>query len=491
VSAIVKPGGMFTFSQHATKPFYSWGDLLGAEFVTAATNESMAKATIDVWWDSKKYWFRGKDGYASHELRSFVLYLKTDCNMSAKPDPNGKSVIDEAVRHVEREQRVDAAVPFVFRPPGIVDFQGQKILNTYCRRAIQPCTGTQKWGPHGEFSFSAAMFDNLFRFNNGHQLPWFLAHWKWLYESALYEMPRPQMNFTLCGDPGKGKTLANREYVGMSVGGYADASDYLMKGAVFNSHLFCVGHWCVDDDTMTIDHDHLQRMQSMFKKMSSNQQHEHNKKFEVSGMLEWMGNTGVSINADFRSTRIISAMDAGSLSKMCLYRCVSDEDSQFTFPSYVEMKKILIAERPALLRWLVDWTPPDYVIRSRDRYGFMAYQEPTLLEQTQQTSTVAPFRETLLEALIHFFAEHKDRAEWTGTVTQLVRLMDGQGSKIRVELVNRYLEQIQREGTIKCENRTGNWNTRLWIFRRADFDINKPVVAPLVPVGDNAHFAAK
>ena len=45
LSAIVKPGGMFTFAMHASKPFYCWTDLLGKEFSAKFQQDSIAQAT--------------------------------------------------------------------------------------------------------------------------------------------------------------------------------------------------------------------------------------------------------------------------------------------------------------------------------------------------------------------------------------------------------------------------------------------------------------
>jgi hypothetical protein len=52
MSAIVKRDGIFTFSAHADKVFYSWSDLLGPEFIKNFSEDAIAKATKDIYWES-------------------------------------------------------------------------------------------------------------------------------------------------------------------------------------------------------------------------------------------------------------------------------------------------------------------------------------------------------------------------------------------------------------------------------------------------------
>jgi hypothetical protein len=468
-SAILKSGGMISFAAHATKLFYSWSDILGADFTKQFATNAIAKATEDIWWDSKRFWRKINGVYTSLDKSELMIYFKVACKLGAKPDSSGLSPQDLALDHIYNHQRITSAVPFVFRPPGLTMFQGERKLNTYSGTPVQPAEGMQTWGPQGNFPFISALLDGLF--SPPEQLPHFLASFKHYYASAFFQVPAPGQNTFLMGGAGTGKTLLNREIVGVSVGGYADASDFLVDGSQFNSHLMRIPHWCLDDDAPSTSPHAQTRMNAVLKKVVANQQFFSNQKFEVAGMVEWMGRIGITTNLDFVSSRIVGPMDNSSLDKTNIFRVAAE--SEFKFPCRTEIAKILNRERAYFLRWLLDWEPPDTVLRDA-RFGFKSYQETTLLDQTHQSSNIAPFKEVLLEALSVWFGEHGEESFWCGTVTQLVRLImsnpfnDFVLRSMRLEQTNRYLEHIQREGLIRCTVETGASKTRVWRFYRPE-----------------------
>lgn len=471
LSAIVKPLGMFTFSAHATKPFYSWSEIIGKDFVENFTNTAIAKATADIHWDSKKFWRKKSGFYASMGEKEMANFLRVDCKLSAKADKTGVSPMDVALSHIFNHNCVKAAVPFVFRPGGPIEFLGERVLNTYVNRVVPPATGTQTWGPQGGFPFLSFMLDNIFEKSEEptkEQLPRFLAWFKYYYTCAFEQIPLPGQNTFLMGGVGIGKTFLNRSIVGTAVGGFMDASDYLVNGAVFNSHLMHVPHWCLDDDTPANSQAASAKMHAMFKKTVANQQFLSNEKFQVSGMTEWMGRIGCTTNLDYLSTRIVGPLDNSSLDKTNLFRCV--KDGTFRFPTRVELVKIALRETPLLLRWLLDWKVPDEV-PTDPRYGFASFQESSLLDQSHQTNPAMPFKEVLMTSLDDFFKENPGQPFWMGPVSQLIKMIvmnplnDYIIRSIKMEQVNRYLEQILKEGLLPCETETGPMKTRLWKFK--------------------------
>lgn len=466
MSAIVKPGGMFTFSAHAAKPFYSWADILGAEFVSTHANDSITKATSDIWWDGKRFARKINGSYCSLEKGELLTYFKVDCRLGFKPGDDGIPPVEKALAHIHNHQRVTAAIPFVFRPPGLIIFQGKRVLNTYSGKPVEPAAcGT--WGDSGDFPFLSTVHFPRF-FDPIEQLPLFLAWWKHYYESAINYAPYPGQNIFLMGGTGIGKTWTNRDLVGRSVGGYADASDFLVRGEQFNSHLMECPHWCLDDDSPNGSPQAQARMQSVMKKTIANQQFLTNKKFEVSGMTEWMGRIGITTNLDYLSSRIVGSLDNNSLDKTNLFRCATKE---VVFPTRPELSLIVDNELPHFLRWLLDWSVPDTVVRD-SRYGFRSYQEPSLLDRTHQSGPTTPFKEVLIESLATWFSQHPEENTWAGTVNQLIKLLmcdplnDYVLRSVKLEQVSRHLEAIQREGLIRCEVETGLLKTRIWRFYR-------------------------
>lgn len=482
LSAIVKDGGLFTFSAHAAKPFYSWADILGSEFIKQFATNSIANATKDIFWDGKKFWRKKNGYYASLEMGELQNYFKVECRISGKPDKTGNSAVDLALSHIYNVNHVAGAAPFIFRPGGLIDFMGRRVLNTYLHKVMNPAPAEDKseWGDSGKFPFLSKLFENLF--DPPSQLQYFLAWWKHFYLSGLEMAPMPGQNIYLMGGANVGKTLTNRNIIGRSVGGFSDCSNFLIRGEQFNSELFEVPLWCVDDETVGESNVAQSRFFATWKKIAANQQFKHNKKFEVSCMTEWMGRIICTTNLDHVSSRLLGPMDDTSMDKTSIFRCA--RESKIVFPTRYELAAIIETELPYLLRWLIDWEPPDYVPRDV-RYGYGSFHENTLLDQSHQTSKSAPFKELLIEALLGFFNENPSEAVWRGTITQLLRLVysnplnDVATRGMKLEQVSRYLEQIQREGLLKCEIETGELKTRVWVFSRVEKTL--PVVVQPAP----------
>lgn len=479
LSAIIKDTGIFTFSGHAAKPFYSWADILGAEFVKAFNALSITKATNDIWWDSKQFWRRFNGNYDHSGEKEMANYFRVSCSLSTKPGKDGVSPLDVALNHIYNTNRVKAAVPFVFRPSGPITFMGERMLNTYTNRALQPAAETQHWGAQGNFPFMSEWFDHLF--NPPTQLPMFMAWFQHYYLCAVHQVPQPGQNVFLMGGVGIGKTFLNRHVVGTAVGGYVDASDYLVGEVQFNSHLMHAPHWCLDDDTPANSAAANAKLHAVFKKTAANQQFLSNEKFQVSGMTEWMGRIGCTTNLDHVSSRIVGPMDNSSLDKTCLFKCAAE--SKVIFPARPVFAALIVKELPYFLRWLLDWVAPDHIQRV-SRYGFASFQEPSLLDQSHQSNPMAPFKELLIESLYEWFAQNKADRQWCGTVSQLMRMLmsnpmnDYVMRSIKLEQTHRYLEQIQKEGLLVCTTDTGPLKTRIWKFENPNPPETLPVPAP-------------
>jgi hypothetical protein len=186
-------------------------------------------------------------------------------------------------------------------------------------------------------------------------------------------------------------------------------------------------------------------------------------------MVEWQGRIIISTNTDYTSSRMLGKLDNSSRDKICLFRCQAI--SKIKFPSRAEILKLIEAELPSLLRWLVDWTPPDHVERD-SRFGFRSYHEETLTDQAHQTSRSAPFQELLLEALEEYFKDNPKSLEWRGTASRVSMLLHMNPLRadvmrsLRLEAVARYLEAVEKDGFIKCRVESGPCGTRVWVFPR-------------------------
>lgn len=461
-SAILKADGFFSFSGHADKPFFSWSDLLGADFVKKISDSAISKATAEIWYDGRRFWRKKHDIYVGMELVELNNYLKTDCGLSAK----GKQ-LDFALSHIFNHQYVESAGPYLFRKPGLLTYQGRRRLNTTSSVVMPPAAGTQTWGPTGSFPFVSSLLDNIF--TSDVQRDHFLAWYQYFFLTGLNQQPLPGQAVFFMGGVNTGKTFTSREIIGRSVGGYVDASSYLIKGESFNSHVFECALWCLDDDTISDSPQAAQNLQNMLKKAVANHSFLSNKKFMVAGMLEWNGRIVATTNTDYLSSRMLGPLDNSSFDKISVFRC--QPFSKIKFPPRIEIEKILGTEMPGFLRWLVDHTPPDHVERD-NRFGYKSWHESTLMDQASQTSKAAPFKEILIDALTEFFKEHPDATEWRGTSTQLTQLFHLNPMRecvirtLRLEQTPRYLENVDKDGALKSRVETGALNTRLWVFPR-------------------------
>lgn len=453
LSAIVKSEGMLTFAAHADKMFYTWSDILGPEFVKNINAQSIAKATLDIFYDGQSYYRKIDGAYQTANDGAMKIYLKEGCGIAAKK-------VDATLHHLHENCRVAGAAPFIFQEPGLIEYGGRKILNTWRNSVLQPAESSTGVENTWIWYFLNSLFEPL------EQLDWALSWFQHFYRSAIELLPRPGQNIFLFGTANKGKTFWSREIVGKAVGGFVDASDYLVRGDSFGSENFHVPLWSIDDSTPGNSASGYDRFAAMLKKAAANQQHRYNAKFQIPTTVCWSGRVIITANVDFQSSRILGSLDNTSADKTSVFRSTN---KQIDFPERYKLQKILKTELPVFCRWLLDWEPPAHIPRD-GRYGFAPYHESTILDSTHQTSKSAPFKEILIEELQAYFAASPEATEWRGTLSQLFRMIqlnpanDFLLRSFKPEMVSRYLELIERENIIKCRTEVGDKKTRIWIF---------------------------
>lgn len=455
MSAIVKPEGCLTFSDHAERPFYTWTEILGKEFCKQFADASLSKATADIWFDGKSWWRKIKNVFKPCGEKEMNNHFKVVCAMSDKKD------VENAFSYIFNECRVDGAAPFMFRPEGRIEYMGNPVLNIASTRVVQPV--------QGEYPFLAAFLPRFF-VTEEQYFRW-RAWLKHFYLSGLQQKPRPGQAIFLLGPPGIGKGFTSHEIIGKAMGGFSDASAFLVNGDTFGSENFHKPVLCVDDESPGGNSAIQERFGAMVKKSVANQEFRYHCKFQVPTTVEWSGRVIVTVNLDYNSTRIMVPMDSSNLDKICIFRCSSDEAIKNLFPERYTLQAQMQSELPAYLFDLVNWEPPDWIARD-GRFGFVSYHDPELLDQTHQTSRAAPLKEMLLEELSNHFKNTPEATEWKGTVTQLYRLLLSNAwnesilRKLNLDFMNRCIEGIAREGLIKCSTETGEFKTRVWVFQK-------------------------
>lgn len=478
-SAIVKPTGLFTFAAHAVKPFYSWTDLLGKDFVDKYAAEAMGKAVEGIYHDGKVYFRR--DGYGNWKAFSkedTQSHLHIDRGLSSTKDGSSPSEVARAIQYIQNWQGINGAAPFVFSPPGIIMKNGFKFLNTHTRQVLQPAAGPSLWGQEGKFPWVSAFFDQFF--SSPIQLTYFLAWLSRFYKGAYHLDLESGQAVIILGVPGKGKTMLSQGLIPKLMGGHADAEQFLMGESDFNSQLFESALWTIDDNSVTTDAARIRRFSALFKKMAANTSFTYHEKFRVPCAVDWLGRVLVTANDDEESVRIVPDLSISILDKLMLFRARTN--STTVFPVRSQMIQILDRELPHFARFLLEHQIPDELI-GEARYGIKAYHDPLILQTADQSSRTAVFVEMLEDWRDRFFAENAGATYWQGTSWQFLRELTKNGSErsvgIGADQMGMRLASVKAKGGFKIEVVSdSSSSSRVWRIPRPE-----PKTEETLPVG--------
>lgn len=418
-SAILKPTGIFTFSGSASKSFYSWSELVGAELVARTEDELMGRATENVFFDGRNYFMPAPDGtIRCYETQTLRRQLTVHKGVSDRKNKDGSpSAVDKALAYLELHNFIDGAASAAFYPHGIFVHNGKRILNLHRREALKPSPKKTEWGASGGFPFLSEFFDGFFA-PKFPQSEHFLSWLQYFYRSCLDRSPRSGHGVILAGGVNTGKTFTSRGIVGGLVGGCAEANAYLVQGDNFNSELFDYSLWVCDDGSMTTTNSMHRLFSESVKRAIANREHRVNEKFRRAVSVPWQGRFFLTVNDDPVSIAGIPALDGSILEKLMLLKA---GERTIAFRSQPEMERILKTELPWFARWLLDWTPPAHCFEGADpRFGVTTYCHPVLQRTSNLSSAVSSFAEILTRWLTEYFNEAgKGQTFWTGSAIDL------------------------------------------------------------------------
>lgn len=418
-SAIVKETGIFTFSGTAHKPFFSWAELVGKEFVERSEDEHLGKAVKDIYFDGRSYFMPAPDGSVRcMEPTTLRRQLVVNHGLSdKKAKDSGVSMVEKALAFIDLHQYVAGAASCAFYPHGVFIHNGKPILNTHRIEALKPVPTSTVWGEAGGFPFVAAFLDQFF-LPRETQLERFLAWLQYYYRSCLHREPRSGHGVIIAGPVNVGKTFLNRGIIGGLVGGCAEANAYLAQTDNFNSELFDAGLWVIDDGSMASNASMKRLFSEGVKRTIASREHRVNEKFRKAVMVPWQGRIVITCNDDPVSIDQIPNLDGSILEKLMLFRA---GPRTLAFKSQSEMEKILKVELPNFARWLLEWKTPAHCLDGADpRFGVVPYCDATLQRTSNLSSAVSAFSEVLFKWLgEHFNEAGRGKSEWTGSATDL------------------------------------------------------------------------
>jgi len=425
-SALVCDNGMKTFSDHANrlgKGWWSWSELLGADWVKRYEENRVGTAVKDIFFDGKDYALKRESGrwdiLNKDNLTTELVVMRGLSREVSKKKGERFSEIDAALVYIHSEQRVKAHASFAFsEPKGKIFFNGHYYLNTHTRDAIAPAEGIAIWGPEGQFPWLSDFYDNFFA--TPEQLAFFLSWASHLYKGCYNRNLTPGHALYIGGPVGCGKTFQSREVIGQLCGGYAEAKSHLLNETQFNSQLFDYAYHAVDDTSMETNSPVWRKFCEKVKQGVANPAKECNEKFRIGGVIGNCARTVITCNMDSVSFTPPD-LDAEMADKVMMFLA---QERTKPMPGWGEMKEILARELPWFARFLLDYVIPEQCRSDSpkdQRFGsILPYHNPLMVVSAQQSSRASNLAELINAWMKVYFIQIEPSADvWKGTCFDL------------------------------------------------------------------------
>jgi hypothetical protein len=416
-AAIVRETGMQCFT--GPKPFVPWSEILGVKFVRDYEADRIATATKNVWYDGMAYWHCLPDGrWFSKNKEDTALFLKVACGLSQdRPRTGGPSEVERAIFHVQTQNSVDCALPFVLQTPGSYNRAGRRCLNIANAKALAPADIEHiEWGQG--FPFLARLLDPESVFKTREQWEFFMAWLRYFYVTGLKNDLRAGQSIFIAGPTNHGKTLISNCVIGGLVGGHFDVTSYLLGETSFNGPLFGSAVWTVDDShpgKSPTTHAHFS---AMVKKLAANRTFEYNAKYRKAELIDWRGRLVVTLNTDPESLVMLPDPEISILDKVCFFQMAERPD--FEFPPAADA--VVRKELPAFARWLWGWEIPEKCLGS-SRFAIKEFHDPWMLNSSRLDGRTNEFREILTRWSVSYFVDKGKPSPWEGTSADLLQVM--------------------------------------------------------------------
>lgn len=455
-AAVVRRNGMQCFT--GTQPFVTWAEIFGRDFVRQHMADRIGAAINSIYYDGVNYWERDENGaFQSCNTANIQRALEVDYGLSTKVQ-RGETVseLKRALREIEKNNRVEAALPFLFCPELLVYRNGKRYLNVSRMRPHPMAEETQEWGVN--FPHTADLLVQLF---GPTQLPYYLGWQHHFYRNAAEGVPYSGQALLLVGETGVGKTLFSTKLVALLMGGGVDASDHFLGDSDFNDHMYEVGVWNVDDGQGTVDQRTYDRFSAALKKAVANTTFMSNGKFKKAGMVDWRGRVVLTMNPDQKSLGLIPSLDINIRDKLMVFLSMAKKRS---FPANIEA--LIRDELPYFARYIYDFVMPQDV-KGEARYGVHEYIHPRI-EELANAREDTPIVEMMDLFRQHYFQPGSVQT-YCGTASQLISAcppgMNAVTKDWNAVKLGRALTRLHGKGTydwLSCEigDKTQKWVVR-------------------------------
>jgi hypothetical protein len=244
VGAQVGDYGMICYSTRAGKSFLSWSDIFGPEFIKNYQAERIGNAVDGLYFDGRFYWQQVDGIWRKRNVEETIRRLKAQGICPRPIKGSGfASEADLVILAAQQRNEVKAAAPIVHDSRRIVVINGEKYLNISAIKIMQPA----EHGEPANFPWLHEFLLKCWDEKHPEQQDSFLGWFQHFYVPCLEGRPQQGQAIIIAGEPSRGKTFLNYHILGRAMGGFSDATDFLMGGSNFNKADSEVALWAIDD----------------------------------------------------------------------------------------------------------------------------------------------------------------------------------------------------------------------------------------------------
>jgi hypothetical protein len=416
--------------------FKTWRVLFGSEVVSQFEADRVGAAVCDIYYDGKRY-YRHVNGVWLEDNKGTILNVLKLAGLKAKPKKGDQnSEVDYAFGHIDTQQRVAGAFPFIYRKEKIVNHSGEMIINTALVKPIV-MADTAVVLERGSNQF----YDHLLTVF-GEQQCKHLCYWfGWHYFNAVQHNPQLGQAMIIVGKANLGKTLIGK-MLGEAMGGSEDIGAFLTGRDDFNGNIFKVGFCTIDDDRAGVGQKSRDTYSSMLKQITANPDVTMRKMYAEGKKMPWPGRVYITLNADSSSLSMIPNLDMSNADKIIILKM--KEDVEIDWPTDPTTGRGLVEHQfrqslPFFCRGCFDLIrngiPED--MKGGPRFGIKSFIHPDLKKEADFMSIENSVHEMMDIWRKDYFSDNPTEDYYEGTGTLLMeKLIDTFGGSKLLEGLN-------------------------------------------------------
>ena len=457
-AVVVRKDGFQCFT--GSRPFMSWRDLLGEQFVSEYHGKRVSSL------DGLLVYEETKGDYYVQDVRGDWLRLteprvKRHLGLrgfnTVPPKGEAFSEVDRILDETLHSSRVEHAATILYQESGIIEYQGLRILNTSTITPIEPVEEGLISSKEDFKNACPFIYDFIHKtfFCEGNvpfanaQIDYLLSWMARFYVGAYYQKPVQGHGMIIAGPQHTGKTMfANAILAQIMGGGAVDAAPHLVEGKSWTDLIARNPVALIDDSGAKSDFNKHAAFSAAFKKLVANGNLFVDGKYKSNVMVEFNGRSVILLNDDSESKRMLPSAEISNADKFSMLMVRRG----FEFPgSKYEIQSILVRELPFFARYLMCHKTPEYLKNpDNPRFGSKAFQHPELYWSSMHQGRAQYVYELLASCMEVYEKTNPGVEGFSGSAVDILRLMQSQNSqmslKIDTQSLGTCLNQLQSRG---------------------------------------------